>query len=291
MLPSVSSVRVRGGVRLLGLTTSHRLAKRGLCDAQIRRYELPIEGLPRGLRGFRILQIADLHLGPCVGPEFVRGVVERGLELRPDLFALTGDYVEHARSPVHELPALLGPLCRDPSAPALGAVGVLGNHDWYAGHTRVGEALAGAGIRLLNNERVFLTEDRELIPSPAPGALCIAGLGDLNHQDCRPVGALAGVAERTPRVVLSHHPDSAELEVWGGVRADAMLSGHTHGGQIALPFIGPPVSHSRYGRKYLGGVAQGPRFPVVVSRGLGMALLPVRFGVPPEFVEVTLVER
>lgn len=286
-----AQVRVRGGARVLGVTTAHRLAGRAECDVAIRRFDLPIDGLPRGLRGLRILQIADLHLGPCVGPDFVAGVVQRALELRPDLFALTGDYVEHARSPVGELPALLAPLAGDPSAPPLGAVAVLGNHDWYAGHTRVAGALRRAGLRVLNNERLFLSSDREFIANAAPASLCVAGLGDLNHQDCRVGDALAGVDERTPRLVLSHHPDSAELDAWRALRADGMLSGHTHGGQVSLPWIGPPISHSRFGRKYLGGVAQGPHFPVVVSRGLGMAMLPVRFGVPPEFVEITLVQR
>jgi len=290
-LALADSVPVRGAVRRFGVVSAHRWFGRGQCRVAIRRYELPIADLPRSLRGVRIVQIADLHLGPCVGREYAAGVVERALELRPDLFVLTGDYVEHARSPVDELGGLLSPLVQDPSAPELGALAVLGNHDWYAGHTRVARALDGAGVRVIDNTRLWLTANRELVETPARAALCIAGLGDLNHQDCRVGDALSGVDDRTPRLVLSHHPDSAELGVWRAVRADAMLSGHTHGGQISLPLVGPPVSHSRHGRKYLGGVAQGPRFPVVVSRGVGMALLPVRFGVSPELVEITLVER
>jgi predicted MPP superfamily phosphohydrolase len=67
-----------------------------------------------------------------------------------------------------------------------------------------------------------------------------------------------------------------------------MFSGHTHGGQVSLPIFGPPVTLSRYGRKYIGGVVEGPACRVVMSRGIGMSILPVRIGVPPELVEVRL---
>ena len=74
----------------------------------------------------------------------------------------------------------------------------------------------------------------------------------------------------------------------GRARIDAMFSGHTHGGQVALPGVGPIYVPSRFGTRYEGGLIQGPRFPIIVSRGVGMSILPVRFGVPPEIVEVTL---
>jgi hypothetical protein len=67
-----------------------------------------------------------------------------------------------------------------------------------------------------------------------------------------------------------------------------MLSGHTHGGQILLPFIGPPMPASEFGPKYLGGICQGPYCPVLVSRGVGMAGVPIRFRVPPEISDIEL---
>ena len=67
-----------------------------------------------------------------------------------------------------------------------------------------------------------------------------------------------------------------------------MISGHTHGGQVRLPLIGTPMIPSQFGQKYAGGLVQGPAFPVLISRGVGMSLLPVRFNVPPEIVEITL---
>jgi predicted MPP superfamily phosphohydrolase len=71
-------------------------------------------------------------------------------------------------------------------------------------------------------------------------------------------------------------------------RIDLMLCGHTHGGQVALPLVGPVYVPCRTGRKYLGGLVKGPGFPVLISRGVGMSICPIRIGVPPEIVEITL---
>jgi hypothetical protein len=84
-----------------------------------------------------------------------------------------------------------------------------------------------------------------------------------------------------PRLLLAHNPDTAE-QVKPTQRVDLMLSGHTHGGQVYLPGLGTPVVPSSYGQKYAGGLCAGPTCPVIVSRGVGMALLPMRLGVPPE---------
>ena len=97
------------------------------------------------------------------------------------------------------------------------------------------------------------------------------------------------------RIVLAHTPDTAEIpELTGGGRSlrarriDLMVSGHTHGGQVRVPLLGAPVTLSRYGQKYARGLVQGPICPVVISAGIGMSVFPVRFGVPPEVVEITL---
>ena len=90
-----------------------------------------------------------------------------------------------------------------------------------------------------------------------------------------------------------HQPDSAEHErvvrtVRRGARVDAMLSGHTHGGQVKLPFLGTPIVPSRFGQKYAQGMVDGPEFPVIVSAGIGMSILPVRWGVRPEVTLLTI---
>lgn len=259
----------------------------------VRRYTMPIEGLPRELEGLRIGHVSDIHLGRCVSADYARQVVSRTLALRPDIIALTGDYVENASSPIGLLAELLAPLADPARSGAIASVAVLGNHDWYAGPERVSAALRSAGLTVLDNARLFIDRKRDVVSGTShPDALCIAGLGDLGHDDTRPHTALGGVDPDAPRIALAHHPDTAEEEIFAineDLRVDLMLSGHTHGGQIRLPLIGAPIVPGRYGRKYLGGVTQGPAFRVLVSRGAGMTMLPFRIGVPPEIGEITLV--
>jgi uncharacterized protein len=143
---------------------------------------------------------------------------------------------------------------------------------------------------MITNGRVFLDAmDRELsvIPRRAE-SLCIAGVDDLLEGSVDVESALRGVPEETPRVMLSHNPDVAEAAELIGKRVDLMISGHTHGGQVVLPIIGNPAIPSRYGQKYAYGRVRGPVCPVIVSAGVGMSLVPVRIGVRPEVVEITL---
>ena len=100
--------------------------------------------------------------------------------------------------------------------------------------------------------------------------------------------ALRDAPDTIARVLLSHNPDFAEDPALARHRIDLMISGHTHGGQVRLPFLGSPLIPSRFGQKYAYGHIRGPHCPVLVSAGVGMSLIPVRFGIDPEIVEITL---
>lgn len=255
-------------------------------DLRVERYTVPVRGLARALDGMRLVQISDTHLGPHVPPEFIAKVVERSILLTPDLFVLTGDYVHRGTGCNGLIADLLRPLV-ETGRPVLG---VLGNHDWYGDGRDVARCLEDVGVRMIDNARVYFNADtRHVSTEPTEACVCVAGLGDMSGDRMEIDAALGGVPEGIPRLVLEHQPDAAETpEIVHGPRIDLMLSGHTHGGQVRLPLIGAPVTMSRYGQKYARGLAQGPAFPVVVSRGIGMSFLPVRIGVPPEIVEVTL---
>lgn len=261
----------------------------GLCVSRVR---VPIRDLPASLHGFRIAQVSDTHLGPKVPSWAVSAAVDLTLSLRPDLIALTGDYVERADHHAEPAAELFRPLLDSPGC--AGVVAVMGNHDWYGDGPRVRAALARVGVTMLDNHRVFLDAPTRTLRAeepPAGRALCIAGVGDLEMDRPDFALALGGVREGTPRILLSHNPDAAELPsltATGAPRVDAMLSGHTHGGQVRFPFLGALWIPSAYGDKYTGGVAQGPACPVVVSRGVGMSILPLRLNCPPEIVEITL---
>lgn len=247
----------------------------------VRETSVPIADLPESLEGLRMLQITDTHRGPRVSASFIREAVDLGISQRPDLILLTGDYLHNGGDQIDEAADLLAPLVG--CAPTLG---VLGNHDWYASGSRMRIALANRGVRMLDNDHTFLTNERTL--SDTRGVLAIGGVGDLLCDRVLPDRALGGLDERQPRLLLSHNPDVAERSDVRNYRVDLMLSGHTHGGQVRLPIIGAPGVPSRYGQKYAQGLVQGPGFPVFISAGVGMSVAPFRFGVPPEINVITL---
>lgn len=254
----------------------------------VARYSIALRNLPASLDGLRIVQLTDTHLGPRIPSSFIRQSVEMALALRPDLFVLTGDYVHMGRSYIEPAAALFKPLT-EPRAGCIGVLGVIGNHDHYADAGAVRAALTNVGVHVLHNQRCFLDDSRQLAKVlRTDRSLCIAGVDDFleGQPDLRP--ALADVHADIPRLLLSHNPDFAEHRDLGAYRIDLMLSGHTHGGQVRLPIVGSPLIPSRYGQKYAYGLVQGPRCPVLVSAGVGMSLIPVRVGVNPEIVELTL---
>ena len=251
-----------------------------------RRYSVPIDGLPDAFDGLRLVIVADTHLGPRVPSAFVRAAVERALSLDADAYALLGDYIHNGVDVIDEAAGLFRPIAESGRP----VVGVLGNHDWYGSGRMMSEALSDLGVRMIDDDRVFLAPDRRtLLDDYSSGSICLAGLGDLNTRGIDPDRALRAVAPDVPRVVLAHNPDSAEQRSVGRHRIDLMLSGHTHGGQVRVPFLGTPIVPSGFGQKYAGGLCAGPACRVLVSRGVGMSILPVRAGVPPEIVELTLV--
>jgi hypothetical protein len=251
----------------------------------VTRRTFPIRGLPAGLDGLRIVQLTDIHHGPWTTLARVRRIVDVANSLKPDLVVLTGDYIQRHKDYAPPVAAALAAL-----RARIGVLGVLGNHDWGLDGPLCQRELARAGVRLVDNDRVFVTPGRTLAGDAAATGLCVAGVGDLmthvQHYD----RALAGVPADVPRLLLSHNPDVAEEPglVNSGFRVDLMLSGHTHGGQVSLPILGPVVTMSRYGRKYARGLVAGPVCPVYVSRGLGMAMLPLRFGSTPEVAVIEL---
>lgn len=257
-------------------------------DLRVTRYDIAIPDLLDALVGIRLVQISDTHLGPRIPASFIRDAVDRAIALAPDVVLLTGDYVHNGPRWIEPAARLFVPLI----APGRAVVGVLGNHDWWAGGEQMSNALARIGVRMIDNSRCYFDPSaRTITNAPTADVLCLAGVGDLVEDRVDFDAALAGVPDTVPRLLLAHRPDTAELHELRAARPpriDLMLCGHTHGGQVRLPFIGTPVVPSRYGSKYAAGLAQGPSCRVLTSRGVGMSILPLRFGVPPEIVEITL---
>ncbi len=270
---------------------------------RVREFTVPIQDLPESLDGLVLSVVADLHYGPRVPASHVEAAIAAALAINADIDVFLGDYIHNGPTFMPRVIQLMQPLI------ARGrSIGIMGNHESYFGGFETNAALLSrSGMVMLSNERAIIR--REAIgksvsinrsaatdtPDAYRNALVIAGVEDLWTQSPDAKVALEGVPASVPRVVLSHHPDYAESGVFSArsakfpqQRADLILSGHTHGGQVCLPVIGAPIVPSNHGQKYRSGLCNGPACPVIVSNGIGVSLLPVRIGVPPEVLKVTL---
>ena len=241
----------------------------------VRRVTLDLPRWPARWDGFRNALISDLHAGsPHAGLDRIDRVVELAQSLQPDLVALLGDFVDDSSVGGSEVPAeavaaRLGRL----RAP-LGSVAVLGNHDWGVGGERVRGALRSAGVRVLENSAIAIHHD-----------LHVAGLADPYHREVDVEAALAKVPDHAAVLLFSHDPD---LFPRVPERVALTLSGHTHGGQVALPHARAKWTPSRFGERYTGGhVVEGGRH-LFISKGIGTSRLPIRLGAPPEIVLLEL---
>lgn len=232
-----------------------------------------IRGLPDSFRGLRIVHLSDLHRGRWVGEDHIRraGNIARGLDA--DLVVLTGDYVTGRASYAWSCVEALGII---PSR--LGTFAVVGNHDWWTDSAIVRRALARIGAHVLSNDAVRLNLHGE--------ALWLLGVEDMWSPAFSLAKAVYAAGDNQPRILLCHNPDVfATASAWG---LDLVLSGHTHGGQVCLPGIGPLLLPIRSGRHLASGTHRVGRTNLHVTRGVGLVAPPVRFNCPPEVSRITL---
>jgi hypothetical protein len=239
---------------------------------RVREYRLEIPRWPAGRAGMRVALIADLHVGsPFNGLSKLDEVVTRANAARPDLVLIAGDLViQDVMGGRFVPPESIAPMLGRLRAP-LGVYAVLGNHDRWLDGPRV--------LRALRRARIPVLEDRAIEISRGGPAFWLVGISDLwtSRHDVR--GALAQVPPGPPVLAFMHNPD-----VFPRIpsRVSLTLAGHTHGGQVNLPFFGRLIVPSHYGERYaIGHVVEGGRH-LFVTPGIGTSILPVRFRVPPE---------
>ncbi len=248
----------------------------------VNRVTLPIRGLPAALSGTRIAQLSDFHCGSHIPTGFLESAIARAAEEKPDLIALTGDFID--RGPRYA--PTVAKLFRHLKAP-LGVFAVLGNHD-FSVHTPRGarrhpgldrvisDALEFEGVLVLRNRSVRIGDEGT--------ALFVAGVDDLWSGESDVGAALGGMCEDTPRVLLAHNPNT--VENLNGHRADVILSGHTHGGQIDWPGLGRLFLHKN-ARRWSAGLYPTCDGHLYVNTGVGFGWR-FRFGVRPELTVFTL---
>jgi uncharacterized protein len=256
-----------------------------------------IVGLPASLQGKKLVQLSDFHYdGLRLSEEMLEKAIAVTNEAKPDLILLTGDYVTDDPTPIHQLILRLKHL-----QSRSGIYASLGNHDIHYKHAKseVTDALTSIGIHVLWNEIAY----------PLGKELPLVGLADSWSREFNPVPVMNQLSPDTPCIVLSHNPDTAEiLQAW---RVDLQLSGHTHGGQIVIPGLGPAaLVYSKIAKKIPLRVRRRVRFleanvsvvnhwewaqgfhrigknQLYVNRGLG-TYLPGRLFCRPEVTIITL---
>jgi uncharacterized protein len=233
---------------------------------------------PDGRNPLRIAVISDLHVGaPSVKLDNVDEMIDGINALDPQLIVLLGDFV-FPEMPWGQFvePGLIADRLRRLEAP-LGVVAVLGNHDWLYDGAKVRKALERVGIIVLENDAVSMED--------ATGRFWVAGVADEISRSPNPVGTVADIPADEPIILLSHDP-----AVFSDIprRVALTLAGHTHGGQIHLPFVGPLTTMSRAPLRHAHGLVHEDGKTMYVTSGIGTSILPVRFNMPPEIVLITL---
>lgn len=229
----------------------------------------------RRLDGLTIAFVSDTHVGPTFPASSLEPTIQVLRRAKPDIVLFGGDYI--SESP-RFLEQVREPLTAMAATAKYGAWGVLGNHDIANIRCRVLDALASTGITFLTNESLEVTTDQ--------GNFWLVGIDDILLGRPDPEKAFRNVPVDALSIALWHEPDHADkLEPYGPL---LLLSGHSHGGQVRLPLLGP-VATPKMGRKYVTGRHEIGSMTLFVSNGIGMYRPPVRLNCPPEIVILRLI--
>lgn len=286
----------RNFIRICSLGLLSIIGAKGFFNSRSLRLnsrEVGLKRLPRAFDGLKLCQITDIHAGPLVPRSLIRDGVDIAMANRPDLIVLTGDFVSGATKFLwtsyggfkqHHYDYCMEELSRL-NAP-LGVFAVLGNHDFWSGQEvalKIIDGLKNIGVQVLRNEAVPLKRKGQ--------NLYIIGVDDYWEESYNLPKALETVPEDDCRILLSHNPDVNENIDSLKERIDLIVAGHTHGGQVVLPFIGALYIPSPFGQKYREGLVRDKERKTYISHGLGLFFVPVRINCPADVSLLTLVRE
>ncbi len=262
------------GAFLVALGVSGFGVKRYYEKARVKRVNIALVGLPEIFKGFRIVQISDLHIGQLMTAPKLKEIVDQVNELKPDLIAITGDLADGS------VKQLIGEVdCLRHLSAEQGVYFVTGNHEYYNGADEWIHAIAQMGIKVLNNENQKISLGNEFF--------YLAGVADHEAARFRPdqaadfKQAFSGLAQDKKKILLAHQPIAVQEASQYG--ADLVLSGHTHGGQIW------PFTYLVYLQQpYLKGLYRYKDTQVYVNQGTGCWGPPMRVGSYNEITEIVL---
>jgi len=241
---------------------------------QVNTYQIPVPNLPPNFNGFTIAQLTDLHYGFLMPLMSAEKIIHKTNTLQKDVVVCTGDYILERN----------GTAQIDTAWPHLmklransGVYSVLGNHDHWGNTDRSLYWLEKSGQNI-RHKAVPIIKGEERI--------WIGGAGDYMEDDLGIDEAFQHVPDSECKILLSHNPDSADTDYKS--RIDLMISGHTHGGQVIIPFVGAPILPVK-NKLYSSGFIRTEETNLYISRGLGWAMFPVRFNCLPEISVLKLV--
>jgi predicted MPP superfamily phosphohydrolase len=238
----------------------------------LRQVDIPIPDLPAELNGYTIAQLSDLHRGPDITQQTISRAVELVMCEDPALVALTGDYGSVSAAYAASCAEALSPLASFGKA-----IACLGNHDHWTNADVVAQSLSNVGITVLRNTAQQIAD-----------RLWVAAVDDVWEEHADLDKALSAIPASAIVVLLAHEPDYAdEVAAANDDRIRLQLSGHSHGGQVNLPFIGPPV-RPYLAQKYHTGRYRLGHMWLYVNRGVGLIRPAVRLNCRPEVTTLTL---
>lgn len=267
----VGALGVTTGAGALGVAYSFQVEP---YQIQVERVRMTLPRLPGVFDGMTIAQLSDLHLGPYVTEEHLAKAVQMTNALKPDAIVLTGDLVNSSWRYIQPCTEIIARL----DAP-LGVYAVLGNHDYWVGFlSLMVQSVRDSGITLLRNQAVPITR--------GSSTLYLLGIDDWWLRLANMKRALENVPDNACKIALMHEPDFADISAQAEI--DLQLSGHSHGGQVRVPFIGPLIL-PKYGEKYPMGMYRVGNFTrLYTTRGIGVLPPGVRLNCPPEITLLTL---
>lgn len=235
---------------------------------QIKEVQLKIKNLPQAFNGWKIIQFSDIHLGFHYEIEDLKSVVKIINNINPDIVFFTGDLIQIG----YNEPERAIPLLKEINEIRGGKWAVIGNHD-YITKDQISHVLESAQFQILENSHDIIEYNQH--------RLYIAGIDDVMYGFPNIGKAVEGLTENDCVLLLAHEPDIADES--SRFPISAQFSGHSHGGQVRLPFYGPIIKQ-RLARNYTDGLYHvgENKMPLYVNRGIGTTKLPIRFFCRPE---------
>ena len=251
-------------------------------NIQIEKISVEIENLPESFDGTKIVHLTDFHSYGFNKRE--KKVLEMVDQLDPDFVFITGDFVDRTTQDINSVQEFWQELGNQYQGKIFG---VLGNHEYgnkNADSDSLEELLEESGIVILSNENRKIFQDDEYI--------YLVGVDDPDTGNDDLKKAAVSTEKDIPKILLAHSPDIINnLDSLKEEEIDLILAGHTHGGQIGIPFVRPFWVPTKNRGKYASGLFIFDSVHLYVNRGVGLSVLPIRFNCPPEITVIELQKK